>query len=151
MVILAVDYGDARTGLAMCDAGMMLASPAGLISQTGMNKIVVEIVEFAKAHGAQKIVVGLPKNMDGTLGERANACITAARKIRGRLQQEKIPVDMYEERLTTVSAIDVLNTLDVRGKQRKQTVDQLAACIILEGYLSYLRNNGEDSVFYKQL
>ena len=148
MVILAVDYGDTRTGLAVCDKNMMLASPAGLITEPGMNKTVIQIVEFAKEHKVDRVVVGLPKNMDGTLGERANACMVAARKIRGRLQNDRIPVDMYDERVTTVAAIGYLNEMDVRGKERKQTVDQLAAAIILEGYMTYLKNNGEDSFFF---
>jgi len=151
VVILAVDYGEMRTGLALCDKQMMLASPAGLITEPGMNKTVIQIVEFARQNKVDRVVVGLPKNMDGTMGERANACMVAARKIRGRLQNDHIPVDMYDERVTTVQAIGVLNELDVRGKQRKETVDQLAAAIILEGYMAFLKNNGEDNFFMKNL
>lgn len=149
MIILAVDYGDSRTGLAVCDKNMMLASPAGLIDKVSMDKTVLDIISAIQQYKVQRVVVGLPKNMDGTLGERAEKCKKVARKIEGRLQSTGILVDMYDERVTTVSAIDILNTLDVRGKERKQKVDQVAATIILEGYMNYLKNKGEDTICTK--
>lgn len=137
MVLLAVDYGDARTGLALCDKGEMLARPAGVIHQLGMDKTVKQVVEFALQNGVEGIVVGLPKNMDGSLGERAEKCQKVARKIAGRLNATSIKVEMFDERSTTVSAIQILNEADVRGKKRKDTVDAVAATIILEAYMAW--------------
>ena len=146
MVLLAVDYGDARTGLALCDKGEMLARPAGVIHQLGMDKTVKQVVEFALQNGVEGIVVGLPKNMDGSLGERAEKCQKVARKIAGRLNATSIKVEMFDERSTTVSAIQILNEADVRGKKRKDTVDAVAATIILEAYMAWRkrqRSEGE--------
>ena len=147
MVLLAVDYGDARTGLALCDKGEMLARPAGVIHQLGMDKTVKQVVEFALQNGVEGIVVGLPKNMDGSLGERAEKCQKVARKIAGRLNATSIKVEMFDERSTTVSAIQILNEADVRGKKRKDTVDAVAATIILEAYIAWRKRQqpeGED-------
>ena len=147
MVLLAVDYGDARTGLALCDKGEMLARPAGVIHQLGMDKTVKQVVEFALQNGVEGIVVGLPKNMDGSLGERAEKCQKVARKIAGRLNATSIKVEMFDERSTTVSAIQILNEADVRGKKRKDTVDEVAATIILEAYMAWRKRQqpeGED-------
>ncbi len=147
MVLLAVDYGDARTGLALCDKGEMLARPAGVIHQLGMDKTVKQVVEFALQNGVEGIVVGLPKNMDGSLGERAEKCQKVARKIAGRLNATNIKVEMFDERSTTVSAIQILNEADVRGKKRKDTVDAVAATIILEAYMAWRKRQqpeGED-------
>ena len=147
MVLLAVDYGDARTGLALCDKGEMLARPAGVIHQLGMDKTVKQVVEFALQNGVEGIVVGLPKNMDGSLGERAEKCQKVARKIAGRLNATSIKVEMFDERSTTVSAIQILNEADVRGKKRNDTVDAVAATIILEAYMAWRkrqRPEGED-------
>ncbi|SCJ68164.1 Putative Holliday junction resolvase [Anaerotruncus sp. 2789STDY5834896] len=147
MVLLAVDYGDARTGLALCDKGEMLARPAGVIHQLGMDKTVKQVVEFALQNGVEGIVVGLPKNMDGSLGERAEKCQKVARKIAGRLNATSIKVEMFDERSTTVSAIQILNEADVRGKKRKDTVDAVAATIILEAYMAWRKRQqpeGED-------
>ncbi|MBC3514974.1 Holliday junction resolvase RuvX [Neobittarella massiliensis] len=147
MVLLAVDYGDARTGLALCDKGEMLARPAGVIHQLGMDKTVKQVVEFALQNGVEGIVVGLPKNMDGSLGERAEKCQKVARKIAGRLNATSIKVEMFDERSTTISAIQILNEADVRGKKRKDTVDAVAATIILEAYMAWRKRQqpeGED-------
>ena len=147
MVLLAVDYGDARTGLALCDKGEMLARPAGVIHQLGMDKTVKQVVEFDLQNGVEGIVVGLPKNMDGSLGERAEKCQKVARKIAGRLNATSIKVEMFDERSTTVSAIQILNEADVRGKKRKDTVDAVAATIILEAYMAWRKRQqpeGED-------
>ena len=147
MVLLALDNGDARTGLALCDKGEMLARPAGVIHQLGMDKTVKQVVEFALQNGVEGIVVGLPKNMDGSLGERAEKCQKVARKIAGRLNATSIKVEMFDERSTTVSAIQILNEADVRGKKRKDTVDAVAATIILEAYMAWRKRQqpeGED-------
>ena len=133
--------------MALCDKGEMLARPAGVIHQLGMDKTVKQVVEFALQNGVEGIVVGLPKNMDGSLGERAEKCQKVARKIAGRLNATSIKVEMFDERSTTVSAIQILNEADVRGKKRKDTVDAVAATIILEAYMAWRKRQqpeGED-------
>jgi len=140
MKILAVDFGDARTGLACCDAGEMLASPVGVIHDKVFDRVVKKVAQAAREQQAQEIVVGHPKNMNGTLGPRAQLCEEFAHKLR---EQVEIPVILWDERSTTVSAIGILNETDVRGKRRKAVVDAVAATIILESYLAYRKNQRE--------
>ena len=138
MKILAVDLGDARTGLAVCDPTEFLASPAGVIHETDFEVILKKVAQAAKEHRAQRIVVGYPKNMNGTVGERAEKCALFAQRL-GELAE--IPVKLWDERSTTVSAHNILNVTDTRGKKRKNVVDAVAATIILESYLAYRINN----------
>lgn len=137
MIILSVDYGDSRTGLGVCDALEMLASPAGVIFEKYDEKVADEVVREAKARKAELIVVGHPKNMDGTLGERAEKCAAFADKI---AEKSGIPVKLWDERLTTVAAHNALSTVNVRGKKRKNIVDAVSAVMILESYLDYRKN-----------
>ena len=138
MKILAVDLGDARTGLAVCDPTEFLASPAGVIPETDFEVILKKVAQAAKEHRAQRIVVGYPKNMNGTVGERAEKGALFAQRL-GELAE--IPVKLWDERSTTVSAHNILNVTDTRGKKRKNVVDAVAATIILESYLAYRKNN----------
>ncbi|MBE6785213.1 MAG: Holliday junction resolvase RuvX [Ruminococcaceae bacterium] len=136
MVILSVDYGDARTGIAVCDRMGMLASPVTVINQSYEPKLIAEINELVKKHRAEKIVVGLPKNMDGTEGERAHKCKAFAKKLQ---QETGVEAVMWDERLTTVSAHRALNVTNVTGKKRKGIVDAVSAVMILEDYLAAYR------------
>lgn len=132
MVILSVDYGDARTGIAACDALQMLASPVTVIHQTEKEPLADEICRIAAEKKAQKLVLGLPKNMDGSEGFRAQVC----REFAALLSEKSgLPVDFQDERLTTVSAHNALNLTNTRGKKRKAVVDAVSAVIILEDYL----------------
>ena len=132
MVILSVDYGDARTGIAACDALQTLASPVTVIHQTEKEPLADEICRIAAEKKAQKLVLGLPKNMDGSEGFRAQAC----REFAALLSEKSgLPVDFQDERLTTVSAHNALNLTNTRGKKRKAVVDAVSAVIILEDYL----------------
>lgn len=132
MVILSVDYGDVRTGIAACDALQMLASPVTVIHQTEKEPLADEICRIAAEKKAQKLVLGLPKNMDGSEGFRAQAC----REFAALLSEKSgLPVDFQDERLTTVSAHNALNLTNTRGKKRKAVVDAVSAVIILEDYL----------------
>lgn len=137
MVILAVDLGKARTGIAICDKGEMLASPIGTITDRNLERVADKIAEYAVQRKAEKLVVGLPKNMDGTEGESAQNARAFA-----QLLSEKcgLPVDMQDERGTTITAHSFLNATDTRGKKRKQAVDTLSATIILEDYLNKRKN-----------
>lgn len=138
MVILAVDYGDVRTGLAVCDKSEFLASPVCVITERDRDKVIKQVSEKAKDLKAEEIAVGLPKNMDGSEGFRAEACKEFADAL-GAFSG--IPVVLRDERLTTVSAHKFMNMNDVRGKKRKNTVDAVAAVIILEDYIAYRKNH----------
>ena len=133
MIILSVDYGDARTGIAVCDRMQLLASPVTVINQSYEPKVIAEIKELVKKHGAEKIVVGLPKNMNGTEGDRAQKCKAFAQKLQEETGTETV---MWDERLTTVSAHRALNVTNVTGKKRKGIVDAVSAVMILEDYLA---------------
>lgn len=137
MIILGVDFGDARTGLAICDKGEMLASPIGVISEHDFDRCMEKVADAAKEHRAQMIVVGFPKNMNGTIGERAELCRLFAD---GLQKLTNLPIELWDERCTTVSAHSYLNVTNTRGKKRKAVVDAVAATIILESYLGYRKN-----------
>ncbi|MDE6111634.1 MAG: Holliday junction resolvase RuvX [Eubacterium sp.] len=132
MKIMSVDYGDARTGVAFSDIGETLASPYTVIKETYQPKLIDKLCEIAKKENAEKIVVGIPKNMDGSYGFRAEAC-----KEFGKNLEEKcnLPVDFMDERLTTVMAHNILSANNVRGKKRKETVDAVSAVMILQSYI----------------
>lgn len=137
MIILAVDFGDARTGLAVCDKSEFLASPAGVIAEHDFTRCMEKVALAAKEHGAEQIVVGYPKNMNGTIGERAKLCQEFAD---GLKKMTQLPVVLWDERCTTVSAHTYLNATNTRGKKRKAIVDAVAATLILESYLGYRKN-----------
>ena len=132
MVILSVDYVDARTGLAVCDKLEMLASPVGVIFEKYEPKVLEQVRLAAEKAKAQLIVVGLPRNMDGTFGERAEKCAAFAAKLG---EFTGIQTATWDERLTTVSAHRALNEVNVRGKKRKDIVDAVSAVMILEDFL----------------
>lgn len=138
MVILSVDYGDARTGIAVCDAMEFLASPVEVIHQSYEPKILDRINCICEKYRPSRIVVGLPKNMDSTIGERAQKCIDFADKIKELTGIETV---MWDERLTTVEAHNFLNNTNTRGQKRKNVVDAVAATIILQDYLDFRKNH----------
>lgn len=133
MVILSVDYGDVRTGIAVCDKMEMLASPVTVITQSYAPKLIAEIEKIISQYKPELIVVGLPKNMDGTSGERAEKCRNFADAL---TEKTGIRTVMVDERLTTVSAHRALNVTNVRGDKRKGIVDSVSAVMILESYLA---------------
>ena len=141
MKILAVDYGDARTGLSVCDAGELLARPVTVIHSHKMEEVLAQTAAVARSEGAGRIVVGNPINMNGTAGPRSELCQAFADRLR---ELSGLPVVLWDERSTTVSAIGILNTTDTRGKKRKAVVDAVAATLILESYLAYRKNHPED-------
>lgn len=138
MRILAVDYGDARTGLAVSDNSELLASPVGTITEYNAERLAEKVAAAAKEQNVGEIIVGLPINMNGTKGERAEKCEGFAELLRGLVD---VPVKMWDERSTTVTAHRYLNETNVRGKKRKAVVDTVAAAIILESYLAFRRKS----------
>ena len=138
MKILAVDYGDTRTGIAVSDRTEYLATPVATITERNAQRLAQKVADAVKEQGAELIVVGLPINMNGTRGPRAEKCEAFAQMLRELVE---CPVEMWDERSTTVTAHNILNTTNVRGKARKAVVDTVAATIILESYLEYRRKN----------
>lgn len=132
MKIMSIDYGDVRTGVAVSDIKEILASPLCVIKESYQPKLVEKIAELIKENKIEKIVIGLPRNMDGTYGYRCDEC-----KSLGQAINEKIDIDVVfeDERLTTVMAHNILSDNNVRGSKRKQTVDAVSAVMILQSYL----------------
>ncbi len=138
MVIMSVDYGDARTGIAICDKLEMLASPVEVIHSDYEPKVIKRIKVLCEIHNPELLVVGLPKNMNSSVGDRAQKCIDFAENLSNELN---LKVFMWDERLTTVSAHGYLNSTNTKGQKRKNVVDAVAATIILQDYLTYRKNN----------
>lgn len=138
MVIMAVDYGDVRTGLAVCDKNEILASPVEVIKECDRDTLISRVIAAAKERKADAFVVGLPRNMDGSEGFRAQACREFGEKL---ATESGLSVSFYDERLTTVSAHLALNMTDTRGKKRKAVVDAVSAVMILEDYMAHRRNS----------
>lgn len=132
MVILSVDLGKARTGLAICDKSEMLATPLAQINEKNVEILLDKVSNVALARQAEMIIVGLPKNMDGTEGDSAKSARDFAAKLK---EKTKLLVRMQDERGTTITAHKYLNATNTRGMKRKNVVDSVAATIILQNFL----------------
>lgn len=141
MKIMAVDFGDARTGLAICDKTELLASPVGVIHEKRFEHAVEKVAAAAAENRAEAVIVGLPLNMNGSEGPRAELCRNFAEQLSIKVN---VPVRMWDERQTTVSAAGYLNQTDTRGKKRKEVIDAVAAVIILDSYLQWRKNHPEE-------
>lgn len=141
MKIMAVDFGDARTGLAVCDRTEFLASPIGVIHEKEFSETVRKVAIAVVEYDVKMVVVGHPLNMDGSVGERAELCEKFADELS---ESVSVPVKLWDERSTTVSATNYLNQTDTRGKKRKEVIDAVAATIILESFLNYRKNHPEE-------
>lgn len=140
MKIMAVDYGDARTGLAVCDRTETLASPVGVLEEKSMAKVAEKIVYASREYEVGMVVIGLPVNMDGTEGKRAQK----SRKLGAMIENIiDVPLAFWDERGTTKSAELLLSDTETYGKKRKELLDAVAATVILDSYLTYRRNNGD--------
>lgn len=131
-MVLGVDFGDSRTGYATSDALGFSAHTLEVYSEKNMQKVAEHTAELAKNLKAEKIVLGFPKNMNGTVGDRGKKTKKFAAILR---EMTGLEVILWDERLTTVSAHNLMNETNVRGKKRKDTVDRVAAAFILQAYL----------------
>ena len=138
MKVLAIDYGDARTGIAVSDLTGSIVGYTTVIHSWNREKTLAEIVRLAREQGAERFVMGFPRNMDGSEGPRAELYRAFAADLE-RLLGEKVV--LWDERRTTVEAHNILSETGYHGKKRKNTVDAVAAGLILEGYLAFLRNH----------
>lgn len=134
MRVMGVDYGDARTGIAMSDLLCSIVGSTTVIHSRKDEKTIAEIRKLIDQNGVTEIVVGLPKNMDGTEGPRAEVCRAFAKQLE---EVTGLPVNMWDERRTTVEAHNILSQHNYHGQKRKNTVDAVAASLILEGYLAF--------------
>ena len=132
--IMGIDYGDARTGIAVSDLLCSIVGTTCVIPSRNEQKALADIVRIAKENSVGEIVVGLPRNMDGTEGPRAQLCREFAAKVE---EASGLPVRLWDERRTTVEAHNILSEHNYHGKKRKNTVDAVAASLILEGYLMF--------------
>ena len=132
--IMGIDYGDARTGVAISDLLCTIGGFTTVVPSRNTDKAIADIVRLAKDNSVGEIVVGLPRNMDGTEGIRAELCREFARKLE---EATGLKVTMWDERRTTVEAHNILSQHNYHGKKRKDTVDAVAASLILEGYLNF--------------
>ena len=136
MRIMAIDYGDARTGVALSDPTGFLAGQTFLIKSRKQEVVLEELAALVQRQGAQELVMGYPRNMDGTLGPRAEKYAAFARRLE---EATGLPVALWDERRTTVDAHRILGEQGVRAKNRKDKIDLVAATLILEGYLDWKR------------
>lgn len=134
--IMGIDYGDARTGVAMSDLLCSIVGSTAVVPSRNTEKAIADIVRIAKENEVGKIVVGLPRNMDGSEGSRAELCRQFADRLREATGLETV---MWDERRTTVEAHNILSQHNYHGQKRKNTVDAVAASLILEGYLNSLK------------
>ena len=132
--VMGIDYGDARTGVAISDLLCSIVGTTTVVPSRNTEKALADIVRMAKENNVGEIVVGLPKNMDGTEGVRAELCREFAEMLK---EATGLPVAMWDERRTTVEAHNILSQHNYHGKKRKNTVDAVAASLILEGYLAF--------------
>lgn len=135
MRVMAIDYGDARTGVAVSDPLGMLAGETFVIAQWDPNALADQLAQAARDRGAETLVLGLPRNMDGTEGPRAEK----SRALKALLEQRGVAVVLWDERRTTVDAHRILRDNSKKEKKHRATVDAVAAALILEGYLGSLR------------
>ena len=137
MRVMAIDYGDVRTGVAVSDMSASIAGEAWVIEERSAARLCEKIVSEANSRGVVTIVVGYPKNMDGTLGPRAEKAEALANRLRelALAQELALEVVLWDERRTSVEAHSILSEHNRRGKKRKERVDAVAATLILEGYL----------------
>ncbi|MBD5147797.1 MAG: Holliday junction resolvase RuvX [Oscillibacter sp.] len=137
MRVMAIDYGDAHTGVAVSDPTGLLAGFTTVITAYRPEAVSAKIAELAAEHGAEELVLGHPINMDGTLGPRAEKAEALAELLR---EETGLPVRLWDERRTTVDAHQILFNNGKNAKKRKKVVDAVAAALILEGYLTYKKS-----------
>ena len=138
MRIMGIDYGDARTGVAISDLLCSIVGTTYVVPSRNREKALADLVRMAEENQVTEIVVGLPRNMDGTEGPRAELCRAFAEELG---QATGLPVAMWDERRTTVEAHNILSQHNYHGQKRKNTVDAVAASLILEGYLAFRKAN----------
>lgn len=137
MKILGIDYGDARTGLSVSDPTGLLAGSPSVIQEWNRDRLLEKLTAYIAENKIEQIVLGHPKNMDGTIGARAQKCEALAQDLEAATG---VPVVLWDERRTTVEAHQILHQSGKKAKQHRKTVDAVAATLILQGYLDFKRS-----------
>lgn len=137
MNILGIDYGDARTGLSVSDPTGLLAGSPTVIKERVYDRLLDQLCTFIAQNQIDEIVLGYPKNMDGSIGERAQKCQELASTLQARTG---LQVTLWDERRSTVSAHQILHASGKKMKKHRETVDAVAASLILQSYLDFKRN-----------
>ena len=140
MRIMAIDYGDARTGVAISDPTGLLAGYTTVIHSRKPEAVAAELARLVKEHGVEELVMGFPRNMDGTEGPRAELYRAFAGQVEAACGLKPV---LWDERRTTVEAHGILHASGKKMKNHKKTVDAVAATLILEGYLTFKRTRGQ--------
>ncbi len=140
MKIMAIDYGDAHTGVAVSDPTWTLCGFSTVITAYRPEVVIEQLQKLIAEHGVAELVLGHPINMDGSRGPRAEKAEGFAAQLR---EATGLPVTLWDERRTTIDAHNILATNGKRAKERKKTVDAVAASLMLEGYLTYKKRNGQ--------
>ena len=140
MRIMAIDYGDAHTGIAISDPTGFLAGFTTVIDAYRPDRVAEQVARLAREHGAERLVLGHPINMDGTLGPRSEKAQAMKRLLE---EVTGLPVALWDERRTTIDAHQILFNSGKNARKRKKVVDAVAASLILEGYLTYLKSHPE--------
>lgn len=134
MRVLGIDYGEKRTGIAMSDVSEIIASPLGSLIETNINNLIEKIHTIIIENNIKKVIIGKPLNMNGTSGLRVQKTIEFADKLK---KATNLEIELIDERLTTVTAANILNESNFNGsKKRKNVIDTLSAVIILQQYLN---------------
>lgn len=141
MKVMAIDYGDARTGIAVSDAGGAIVGRTAVVPSYNTEKALAALADLAKEYEVERFVVGLPRNMDGSEGERAAICRAFAAKLE---EATGLTAELWDERCTTVDAHRILSDNRRFGKKRKERVDAVAASLILEGYLGFQKRSSNN-------
>lgn len=134
MVIMAIDLGDSRTGISLCDKNEILSYPLCTLVEKVKHKLVDKISNLAKEHSVESIILGFPRNMNGSIGNKAKEIISFKNSL---LKKVKVNVILWDERLTTVSAQRNFAYMNINSKKFKKIIDSASACLILENYLEY--------------
>lgn len=137
MRIMGIDYGDSRVGIAMSDPLEITAQGIVTLPNKVYSKMLDSLFNIITEYDVKKIVLGMPKNMNGSSGDRVEITKAFSEDIKAR--RGDIEIVHWDERLTTVQAAGILNVTNTRGKGRKNVIDTVAACIILQSYLDYLK------------
>ena len=139
MKIMAIDYGDAHTGVAISDRTLTLCGFSAVVTAYRPEAVIEQLQKLIAEHEVTELVLGHPLNMDGTRGPRAEKAEGFAEQLR---EATNLPVTLWDERRTTIDAHNILANNGKRAKERKKTVDAVAASLMLEGYLTYKKRNG---------
>jgi len=132
MRILGIDYGQKRIGIAISDEMAIVATPVGTVEESGVNAAVAAIAKIVTEREVGKVIVGLPRNMDGSIGPKAQETLAFVEKLKTRVT---VPIQTWDERLTTKAAERAMIEADVSRKKRRENIDKMAAQLILQSYL----------------